>query len=84
MFSRRVDDAVGVGFFGRITLEEALVDFVEESLLFGNAGGVFGADFDGLVEAVERAQEFISVEGAVLHPHLIASPSALNTCSTAQ
>ena len=60
---RRVDDAVGVGFFGGISLEEALVDFVEKVLLFGEAGGVFGAYLDGLVETVERAQEFVSIEG---------------------
>ena len=47
---------------GRIALEEALVDLVKEGLLFGESGGVFSAYFDGLVEAVEWAQEFVAVE----------------------
>ena len=50
---RRVDDAVGVGLFRRIALEETLINFVEECLLFGEAGGVFRALLYGLVEAVE-------------------------------
>jgi len=54
---RSVDDAVGVGFFGRIALEEALVDFVEECLLLREAGGVFGADFDGFVESGRAGAE---------------------------
>jgi hypothetical protein len=61
---RSIDDAVGIGFFGRVSLEEAFVDFVEEVLLFGGAGGVFGALLDGFVEAVEITQELVAVEGA--------------------
>ena len=63
---RRVDDAVRVGLFGRVALEETLVNLVEKCLLFGEVGRVFSAAFDGLVEAVERAQELVSVERTFL------------------
>ena len=61
---RRVDDAVGIGFFGGVALEKALVDFVQEGLFLGEAGGFLGAALDGFVETVKSAQEFVAIEGA--------------------
>ena len=39
---RSINDAVGVGFFRRVALEEAHMDFVEELLFLGVSGRVFG------------------------------------------
>ena len=44
---RRVDDAVGVGFFWGIALEETLVDCVEEAR-FSSSRWCFRADFIAL------------------------------------
>ena len=58
---RRIDNAVGIGFFGRVTLEEALIDFVEEGLLLGKISGLFGAALDGAVEAFQIAKEIVAI-----------------------
>ena len=49
----RVDDAVGVGLLAVEALKEALVDRVEEFLLFGVVLDRGGCLLDGLVEGVE-------------------------------
>ena len=59
---RRIDDAVGVGFFGRIALEEAHVNGVEEVLLFGVAGRIFGILFDGVVERLQPLEKVVAIQ----------------------
>src|SRR5207249_1012373 len=59
---RRINDAVGVGFFRRVSLEETLIDFVEEGLLLGKIGGFLGAALDGAIEAFKVAKEIITVQ----------------------
>ena len=64
---RGVDDAVGVGLFGRESLKEALIDGVEEGLLFAVVVLVVGGVLDGLVEAVELAEKLVAAEVARGH-----------------
>src|SRR5438445_11583143 len=59
---RRIDNAVGIGFFGRVSLEEALIDFVKEGLLLRKIGGFLGAALDGAIEAFKVAKEIITVQ----------------------
>ena len=61
---RRVDDAVRVGLLDREALEEALVDGVEEVLLLRPVIQVARGVLDGEVEAVQRPEELLAVEGA--------------------
>ena len=53
---------MGIGFFGRVSLEEALIDFVKEGLLLGKIGGFLGAALDGAIEAFKVAKEIIAVQ----------------------
>src|SRR5438445_12751302 len=59
---RRIDNAVGIVIFARVSLEEALIDFVKEGLLLGKIGGFLGAALTGAIEASEVATEFIVTE----------------------
>src|SRR5450755_1160945 len=61
---RRVDDAEGVGALDRVALEEALVDRVQEVLALRPALYALRGGLDGDVEAVERLEELVAVEGA--------------------
>ena len=59
---RGVDDAVGVGLLDGKTLEEALIDGVEEALALGPGLDPSGGALDGDIEAVQRFEEFMAVE----------------------
>src|SRR5450755_2148126 len=61
---RRVDDAEGVGALDRVALEEALVDRVQEVLALRPALYALRGGLDGDVEAVERLEELVAIEGA--------------------
>ena len=61
---RRVDDAVRIGLFDGEALEETFVDGVEEVLFLCPAVEIAGGVFDGDVEAVQRFEKFVAVEGA--------------------
>ena len=60
-FLRGIDDAVGICDVDAVTLEEALVDGVDEGLLVAEIE-VFGGFFDGFVELVECAIEVAEIE----------------------
>jgi hypothetical protein len=64
---RRVDDAVGVDFLGRESLKEALVDGIEERLLFAVVLFVIGGAFKSLVETVEFAEKLVAAEDSRGH-----------------
>ena len=55
---------MSVGFFGRVSLKEALVNGVEECLLLGESGGVLGVAFDGVIEGLKPFEKFVAIEGA--------------------
>src|SRR5438876_12134033 len=58
-----IDDAVGIGLFGRVALEESLVDLIEKGLFFRKARGFFSATLNGAVEAFVVAQKGVAVQG---------------------
>src|SRR5438045_2891664 len=55
---------MSVSLFDRETLEEALIDCIEEVLFLCPVIQPFGSIFNGSIEAVKRFQKLTSVEGS--------------------
>src|SRR6266496_1627756 len=61
---RRIDDTMRVGLPLGEALEETLVDGVEEVLFLRPVVQVLGGIFNGDIEAIQRFEEFMAIEGA--------------------
>jgi len=64
---RGVDDAVSIGFLGRVALKETLINRVKEFLFLLVGLRILRRQLDGFVEAIQIFQERIAAEFSSRH-----------------